>query len=335
MTRPATNPPLALSWGDPAGVGPETVLRAFTTLPKGVRRSIVLHADPAYMETLDRRLKTGVPMVLEREAGIDDDLLRIAPLPSRVRFDFDKDFGKEKKAFGAAAIASVEQAMEAVQRGEAAALVTAPINKASVNKAGYHVPGHTEFLAQKARVNDVVMMLTGRELSVVVVTTHHRLVDIPKLITKEKIVTTLTIVDASLKRFGMKRPRLAVTGLNPHASDHGVFGDEEEKIIIPAIKTARKKGIDAVGPFPADTMFSPAMRKTYDCAVAMYHDQGLIPIKTLSFGATVNVTLGLPFLRVSVDHGTAFDIAGRGKADGGPMRHAIMTARAMLAGRMR
>ncbi|MBF0169806.1 MAG: 4-hydroxythreonine-4-phosphate dehydrogenase PdxA [Nitrospinae bacterium] len=335
MTRPNPHPAIAVSWGDPAGIGPETVLKAFGLLPKGVRRRIVLHADPAYMTALDARLGTGVPMAPERDAGFDDDLLRIAPLSRPVKFDFDRDFGKEKKAFGAAAIESVERAMDAVLCGQADALVTAPINKASVNKAGFHVPGHTEFLAQRAGVEEVVMMLTGRELSVVVVTTHHRLADVPALLTKEKIVATLTIVDASFKRFGIARPRLAVTGLNPHASDHGVFGDEEARIIAPAIKAARKKGIDATGPFPADTMFSPAARKTYDCAVAMYHDQGLIPIKTLSFGETVNVTLGLPFLRVSVDHGTAFDIAGTGRADGAPMRHAIMTARAMLAGRMR
>jgi len=259
----------------------------------------------------------------------------VAPLDIRLDFDFAADFGVETAAAGRVAMRSVEMAVDAVLAGRHAALVTAPINKASVNLAGYKIPGHTEFLAERAGVADVAMMLTGKALSVVVVTTHHAMRDLPKLLTKEKIVVTLRIVDSALKRYGIDRPRLAVTGFNPHAGDHGVFGDEEARIIAPAIAEARRHGVEAVGPYPADTLFAPAARATYDCAVAMYHDQGLIPIKALSFGETVNVTLGLPFLRVSVDHGAAFDIAGKNRASGAPMAHAVKATLTMLAGRMR
>jgi 4-hydroxythreonine-4-phosphate dehydrogenase len=243
-----------------------------------------------------------------------------------------KKIGTIDAACGEVAMLAIERAADAVAAGEYGALVTAPISKEAVNLAGYPIPGHTEFLAARAGVADVAMTLAGKELAVTVMTTHVAYKEVPALLTTEKINAKIRLIDAALKRYGIPTPRIAVAGLNPHASDGGVFGNEEATIITPAIKAARSAGIEVTGPYAADTMFAPKKRSTYDIALAMYHDQGLVAIKTLSFGATINITLGLPYLRVSVDHGTAFDIAGQGLVDPSPMVYAIKTAHRLMKG---
>jgi 4-hydroxythreonine-4-phosphate dehydrogenase len=236
----------------------------------------------------------------------------------------------------AATIASIRQAVSDVVAGRAAAVVTNPVAKSVLYRAGFEHPGHTEFLAELAatggRRPQPVMMLWSPALAVVPVTIHLSLRDAISSLTSELIVTTARIVVADLQaHFGLMRPRLAMSGLNPHAGEDGALGIEEQTIVAPAIKILRDAGIDVTGPLPADTMFHEAARKTYDCALCMYHDQALIPIKTLAFDDAVNVTLGLPFVRTSPDHGTAFDIAGSGRASPSSLIAALRLAARMAA----
>jgi len=260
-----------------------------------------------------------------------DDGLRVEQT-TPLDFTF-ADFGRVDARFGAAAMDSVTKGAQAVMDGRFDALVTAPIQKESVNLAGFRVAGHTEYLASLCGGADVAMMLACERLKVVVATTHMALRDVPNALTGALLDRVLNIIDSSLKKMSGAQPRIAVCGLNPHASDGGLFGNEEANVIAPAISRAAKRGLKVGGPYPADTMFTPRVLGTFDVALAMYHDQGLIPVKLLGFGETVNVTLGLPFLRVSVDHGTAFDIAGKNRADGRSMAHAVRTAFKILQGR--
>ncbi len=324
--------PIAVTMGDPAGVGPETILKAFHKLSKTDRNRLLLFGDIGYFRKLDRKLKTGVTVMALERADSGADCLRVEPVtPINFRF---AEFGKIDKRFGTVAMESVVKAMTAVMEGRCACMVTAPINKGSVNLAGFKVAGHTEFLAQKSGAKDVVMMLTSKKLSVALVTTHLALKDVAKRLSNRKIEKTILLVDQFMNSYRKEPGRIAVTGLNPHAGDGSLFGSEEEQLIAPAIESARRKCLSELsGPHPADTMFTPQSRKKYDVAIAMYHDQGLIPVKALGFGETINVTIGLPFLRVSVDHGTAFDIAGENLAEPAPMVHAIKTARQMLQGK--
>jgi 4-hydroxythreonine-4-phosphate dehydrogenase len=234
------------------------------------------------------------------------------------------------------AVASIRQAVGDVVAGRAGAVVTNPIAKSVLYRAGFEHPGHTEFLAELAatggRRPQPVMMLWSPALAVVPVTVHLSLRDALTRLSSDLIVTTARIAVADLKaRFGLARPRLAISGLNPHAGEDGTLGSEEQTIIAPAIEILRDAGIDVRGPLPADTMFHDAARKTYDCALCMYHDQALIPIKTLAFDDAVNVTLGLPFIRTSPDHGTAFDIAGSGRANPSSLIAALRLAARMAA----
>ena len=323
---------IAVSSGDPAGIGPEVTLKAFKALPKAMRMSMTVFGDIGYFRRLDKRLKTGVGVLDAREAKAGDDGLRVRQIEP---FEFkNSDCGKLDPRFGEAAMDSVKNAARAVMEGEFDALVTAPINKKSVNLAGYKIAGHTEFLAELCGGGDVAMMLACPRLKVVVATTHLPVRDVSGALSTPRLEKTIRLVDSSLKAITGARPRIAVCGLNPHASDGGLFGDEESRVIEPAIKNARLSKVKVSGPYPADTMFTPSALKTYDVALAMYHDQGLIPVKLLGFGETVNVTLGLPFPRVSVDHGTAFDIAGKNRADGRSMEHAIRAAFSILSGRL-
>jgi 4-hydroxythreonine-4-phosphate dehydrogenase len=244
--------------------------------------------------------------------------------------------GRPDESSAPAALASIRQAVADVRAGRAGALVTNPIAKSVLYRAGFRHPGHTEFLAELAaqdgRVPQPVMMLWSPTLAVVPVTIHLSLRDALAQLTSELIVSTARIVAAELKsRFGIGAPRIAIAGLNPHAGEDGSLGHEEQTIVAPAIKILRNDGIEASGPLPADTMFHDAARKTYDCALCMYHDQALIPIKTLAFDDAVNVTLGLPFIRTSPDHGTAFDIAGTGRANPASLIAAIGLASRMVA----
>ena len=248
--------------------------------------------------------------------------------------------GKPDASSAPAALASIRQAVADVREGRAGAVVTNPIAKSVLYRAGFRHPGHTEFLAELAaengRVPQPVMMLWSPQLAVVPVTIHVSIRDALAELSSELIVSTVRIVATELKsRFGIARPRIAVSGLNPHAGEDGSLGHEEQTVIAPAIKTLRSDGIEAKGPLPADTMFHEAARNSYDCAVCMYHDQALIPIKTVAFDDAVNVTLGLPFIRTSPDHGTAFDIAGTGKANPASLIAALRLASRMAAAKTR
>jgi 4-hydroxythreonine-4-phosphate dehydrogenase len=221
----------------------------------------------------------------------------------------------------------LDRAIRGCLAGEFDAMVTAPVQKSVINDAGIVFTGHTEYLAEASNAPHVVMMLVGGGLRVALATTHLALAEVPRAITREGLIRTLQVLDADLrKRFRISRPRILVAGLNPHSGESGHFGTEDQEIIAPALADARAKGIDAAGPLPADTLFVPDRLKGADCVLAMYHDQGLPVLKYASFGRGVNVTLGLPFVRTSVDHGTALDLAGTGKADPGSLIEAVKLA---------
>jgi 4-hydroxythreonine-4-phosphate dehydrogenase len=310
--------PLAMTMGEPAGIGPELALRAWLKR-REIGAPFFVIAEPAALRELARRLALDVPIAIAEPRGaveIFDRALPVVPLNAAAA----ATAGRPNSAFAGATIESIERAVGYVRSGEAGAIVTNPIAKHVLYEAGFRFPGHTEFLgalaAQWGERAQPVMMLWSRELSVVPVTIHIPLADAPGALTRELIASTARIVAADLRdRFGVARPRLAIAGLNPHAGEGGAMGREEIETIGPAIAELRAEGLDVSGPHPADTMFHAAARARYDVALTMYHDQGLIPIKTLAFDTGVNVTLGLPFIRTSPDHGTAFDIAGKGLAN--------------------
>jgi 4-hydroxythreonine-4-phosphate dehydrogenase len=242
-------------------------------------------------------------------------------------------FGQPQISSGRAMADYIEWACDACVRDEVAGMVTAPINKEILRAAGVDFPGHTELLADRCEVDEVVMMLAGEKLRVCLVTTHCALREVPQRLSEERILTTMRIVSSSLQRqFGLQKPRLAVLALNPHAGEGSLFGDEESRCISPAIATACSEGILASGPHSADTLFWFAAQGEYDAVICMYHDQGLIPLKLLHFDDGVNVTLGLPIVRTSVDHGTAYDLAGTGKASPSSLIAAVRMA-AEMAGK--
>ena len=252
-----------------------------------------------------------------------------AGLPVLAGIDAPYTPGKPSDEGAALALHSLAEAVRAVLLGEATAVVTAPVSKSQLGKVGFEYPGQTEFLAAVCGMasDDAVMMLAGPSLRTVPLTVHNALADVPKLLSEELITHKARIVAAALKRdFGLETPRLAISGLNPHSGENGQFGNEESRVIEPAIATLREEGMDVTGPVPGDALFTPLLRPTYDAALCMYHDQALIPIKALEFDQGVNVTLGLPIIRTSPDHGTAFDIAGTGKADASAMVAALRLA---------
>jgi 4-hydroxythreonine-4-phosphate dehydrogenase len=318
MTEQKRLLPLAMTMGEPAGIGPELALRAWLGRAE-IGAPFFLIAEPAALRELARRLALDVPIAIAEPRGaveIFDRALPVVPLKAAAA----ATAGRPNSAFAGATIESIERAVGYVRSGEAGAIVTNPIAKHVLYEAGFRFPGHTEFLgalaAQWGERAQPVMMLWSRELSVVPVTIHIPLADAPGALTRELIASTARIVAADLRdRFGIARPRIAIAGLNPHAGEGGAMGREEIETIGPAIAELRAEGLDVSGPHPADTMFHAAARARYDVALTMYHDQGLIPIKTLAFDTGVNVTLGLPFIRTSPDHGTAFDIAGKGLAN--------------------
>jgi 4-hydroxythreonine-4-phosphate dehydrogenase len=324
--------PLAMTMGDPAGIGPELALRAWMRRAE-IGAPFFVIADPMGLRELAQRLALTAPIAVvtpEAAAEAFDRALPVIPLGVSAA----ATPGRPDAAFAAATIESIERAVGYVRAGAASAVVTNPIAKHVLYESGFGFPGHTEFLGRLARewgaAAQPVMMLWSEALAVVPVTIHIPLADAPAALTKELIVSTARIVALDMtKRFGVPRPRLAVAGLNPHAGEGGAIGREEIDVIAPAIAELRAEGIDVSGPHSADTMFHEAARARYDVALAMYHDQGLIPIKTLAFDSGVNVTLGLPFVRTSPDHGTAFDIAGKGLAN-----PASLIAAARLAARL-
>ncbi|MCX7899029.1 MAG: 4-hydroxythreonine-4-phosphate dehydrogenase PdxA [Methylocystis sp.] len=331
-------PPLALTQGDPSGIGPELTLKAFAARSAEALPAFFVIADPAHLAraACDLSLKVAIEETAPAQArAVFPHALPVVPLGLRV----DGDPGNPTTDDARATIASIERAVTFVSKGEASAVVTNPIAKSALYAAGFEHPGHTEFLAALARRYfggdfHAVMMLWARELAVVPITIHVALADAPRRLTRALIVETGEIVDRDLRaRFGVAHPRLAFAGLNPHAGEGGALGREEIETIAPAIAELRAKGIDAAGPHPADTMFHARARAQYDVALCPTHDQALIPIKTLAFERGVNVTLGLPFVRTSPDHGTAFDIAGKGVADPKSLIEAIKLADRMTSPR--
>ncbi len=311
---------LALTIGEPAGIGCDIALAAWMTRRERALPAFYLIADPEHVAARAEQIGIRIPLesvTPEQAAARFDTALPVVPLPERATA-FP---GRPDDTSAPVSLASIRRAVRDVVDGRASAIVTNPIAKAVLYRAGFTDPGHTEYLARLAHemmgvTATPVMMLWCPDLAVVPVTIHVPLREVPALLTADLIVETGRIVAQDLtQRFGISSPRLAIAGLNPHAGEDGLIGDEEIDIIRPAIERLANMGIVARGPLPADTLFHAAARKTYDTALCMYHDQALVAIKTLAFDHAVNVTLGLPFVRTSPDHGTAFDIAGTGRAN--------------------
>jgi 4-hydroxythreonine-4-phosphate dehydrogenase len=286
-------PRVAITVGDPAGIGPEVAQRAAAD-PRVVEHCEPVLYGPAAGETF-------TPGVLSAAAG-------------RAAYDV------------------IVRAVADAQRGAVQAVATAPVNKEAFRLAGLEWAGHTDLLAHLTGAKHVAMMFYSEELRVVLATVHIALADVPRALTQTSLEATISLTARELPRFGIVQPRIAVAGLNPHAGEHGLFGHEEHTAIEPAIEASRDRGIDVSGPYPGDTVFVRARRGDFDVVIACYHDQGLIPVKLVAFGRAVNVTLGLPIIRTSVDHGTAFDIAGKGRADPESMITAVLLAARLARG---
>jgi len=328
--------PLALTLGEPAGIGPDIAIAAWLRRHELSLPAFYLLGDEALIARRAKSLGADIRIAgvvgSEQAEAVFADALPIV----ETGVVATAEPGRPDESSAPAALTSIRLAVADVIAGRASAVVTNPIAKSVLYRTGFRHPGHTEFLAELASANgrlpQPVMMLWSPTLAVVPVTIHLSLREALAQLTSELIVSTVRIVAAELKsHFGVSRPRIAIAGLNPHAGEDGSLGHEERTIVAPAIKELRSENIDARGPLPADTMFHAAARETYDCAVCMYHDQALIPIKTLAFDEAVNVTLGLPFIRTSPDHGTAFDIAGTGKANPASLIAALRLASRMAA----
>ncbi len=312
--------PLALTLGEPAGIGPDLALEVWRRRGELDVPAFYMIADCEFLARRANRLGIAVPLAKATPATAAKMFGSALPVVS-LDIAVTAEPGHPDRSSAPAAVASIRRAVADVMAGSAAAVVTNPVAKYVLYHWGFAEPGHTEFLAKlvhetTGRTLRPVMMLWSPELAVVPVTIHLPLRDIFAQLTSEVVIETGRIVAHDLAaRFGLARPRLAVAGLNPHAGEEGTLGEEDRAIVAPAVAQLVAEGIDARGPLPADSMFHEAARATYDAALCMYHDQALIPIKTLAFDHAVNVTLGLPFVRTSPDHGTAFDIAGTGRAD--------------------
>ena len=326
-----TPPLVAVTMGDPAGIGPEIIARAF--------------ADPAFREE-NRALVVGDAGHMERAARLLDLPLRANAIsePDESAFEpgtvdvlsetglpEDLPFGQLDARAGDAAFRYVRKATELASAGRVAAIATAPLNKEAMHLAGHKYPGHTEILADLTGTKDYAMMLVTDELKVIHVSTHVSLREAIERARPERELAVIRLAHESLRKLGFDEPRIAVAGLNPHAGENGLFGNEEAEQIAPAVADANAEGMDATGPWPPDTVLMRARRGEFDVVVVQYHDQGHIPVKLMGFDTGVNVTVGLPFFRTSVDHGTAFDIAGTGKAEPASLRAALDLAR-KLAG---
>ncbi len=327
--------PLALSMGEPAGVGPEIIARAWAAL-RAEGPAFVVIGDAALLRTLGQPVETllsaaEAPAVFGRAIPVLD-----SPLPAAVTP------GRPEPANAGTVADWIEQAVNLALSGEASGVVTAPIAKAPLYAAGFRFPGHTEFIAELtadvpfAGTRGPVMMLTARDLRACLVTIHTPLAEVPELVTAERVCRTARVVHEAMRRdFGLAAPRLALAALNPHAGESGSLGLEEIEVLIPAARALREEGIAISDPRPADTLFHDEARATYDAVLCLYHDQALIPVKTLDFWGGVNTTLGLPVIRTSPDHGTGFDIAGKGIARADSLIAAIRLAGTMAAARAR
>jgi len=335
MSEPAASP-LALTLGEPAGIGPDLTLELWRRRAELRLPPFYLIGEPEFIKRRAGQLGLDVALNVATPAQASEIFSRALPIVP-LGMPITAEPGKPDSSSAPAAIASIRRAVADVLAGSAAAIVTNPVAKNVLYRSGFAEPGHTEFLARLAEEATgkrftPVMMLWSPELAVVPVTIHLPLKDVVSQLTSELVAETGRIVARDLAaRFGITRPRIAVAGLNPHAGEEGALGEEDRAIVAPAVKRLQAEGIDAIGPLPADTLFHERARATYDVALCMYHDQALIPIKTLAFDHAVNVTLGLPFVRTSPDHGTAFDIAGKGTADPSSLVAALRLAARLSA----
>jgi len=328
--------PLALTLGEPAGIGPDIAFAAWRRRAELALPPFYLIGDPSFLQARARRLAIEVPLAVVEPNAAAATFGTALPVVD-IGLAVTAEPGRPDPSSAPAAIAAIDRAVADVTSGAAAAVVTNPVAKAVLYRGGFTEPGHTEYLAKLAQAAGgapvhPVMMLWSPELAVVPVTIHLPLREVVARLSSDLIVRTGRIVAHDLKaRFAIARPRLAVAGLNPHAGEEGALGTEDRDLVRPAVERLQAEGIDARGPLPADALFHAGARASYDVALAMYHDQALIPIKTLAFDHAVNVTLGLPFVRTSPDHGTAFDIAGSGRADPSSLIAALALA-ARLSG---
>ena len=327
---PAQLFPIAVTMGDPAGIGPEIIVKLWA---EGALPAAFVIGDEVILRRAIDLVGAGLELrSISAPAEIDSrpgrmDVLTASRLPA------DLPFGRIDARAGAAAYAYVERAIDLAMAGGIGAIVTAPLNKAAMKAAGIDYPGHTEILAARSGTAEFAMMLANEELRVLLVSIHVSLGDAIRLVTREAELRAMRLAHRACRDFGIDRPRIAVAGLNPHAGENGLFGREEIEVICPAIEAARGEGIEASGPWAGDTIFMRARRGEFDVVVAQHHDQGLIPVKYLGIEQGVNITVGLPFIRTSVDHGTAFDIAGTGKAEHVSLRAALRMAERMLKAR--
>lgn len=325
---------IALTMGDPGGIGPEIILKGFSKFKNKPYQVIVLGDFP----------------FLQKEAGNLNLTMDFNPVDNISELDFSSDKlnvlniknilpnipkGAADSRAGKASFEYIKQAVDMALHKKVEAITTAPINKKSISLSGLHFKGHTEMLAKLTNTQDYAMMLVGGKIRVVLVTTHLAISQVKKYIKRDNILKIISLTNRSLKLLGIKSPHIAVAGLNPHAGDDGVIGREDKEEILPAVEMARNNSIDVTGPFPADSLFVKAKEGYFDAVVVMYHDQGLIPVKMESFGKGVNVTLGLPLIRTSVDHGTAYDIVGKGIAKTGSLITALDMAAQMADSKWR
>lgn len=327
-------PLLGITMGDPAGIGPEVIAKALAKPQlRRICTPLVIGSGTVMRRTI-KRLKLDLDLQSIEGHGVNlSKRNRIAVLDPLDEPRGSFKLGVAARESGAASVAFIKKAVHLAQIGCIDGIVTAPINKEAINLAGCRYPGHTELLADLTETRESGMMIVGGPLRIMFVTTHVAIKDLPKLLTREKIEKGIRLAHLALTTlFGIKKPKIGVAALNPHAGEHGLFGVEEARVILPAARAAQAKGILASDPLPADTLFGKTARGDYDGVVALYHDQGLIPLKLVAFGTCVNLTVGLPIIRTSVDHGTAYDIVGKGIADPGSLIEAVKLA-AVLASR--
>ncbi len=327
---PPSPAPIALTMGDPSGIGPEIIVKLAAD-PGRPAADLLVVGDAGLLRRAASLLGVNIAIVpvTDPSQAVGCDARTLCVLQPAPDLPADLPTGQIDARSGAAAFAYVQKAIDLALAGQVRAMVTAPLNKEAMYAAGVRYPGHTEILAERCGVTDVAMMLANDELRVVLVSIHMSLTDAIAAVTPEAESRAIKLAHRAGLAFGFAKPRVAVAGLNPHAGEGGMFGREDLEIIAPAIATARLEGIEASGPWPGDTVFMRARKGEFDVVVAQYHDQGLIPVKYLGVDNGVNATLGLPFVRTSVDHGTAFDIAGKGLADPASLAYALKQAIAM------
>jgi 4-hydroxythreonine-4-phosphate dehydrogenase len=323
--------PLAITMGDPGGIGPEVIVKSWMN-PEIQKIERIVIGDPQVMEDVARRYE---PSLVVRTITRTDDFSKDPGVMDVLIPSLDKPLESiltesNRLMAGRWSYACVKHGVDLSIEKKVAGIVTAPLNKKMLHAAGYQYPGHTELIAELTKTRHYGMMLVGGPLRVILVTTHIPFRDIASKITKERVLETIRLAKQATEYLGLEQPKIAVAALNPHAGEASLFGDEEATSIFPAILEARSEGIDVDGPVPADTLFAKAAQGRYSIVVSQYHDQGLIPLKMLSFGEGINVTVGIPIIRTSVDHGTAYDIVGKGVANPGSMTEAIKLAHELV-----